>query len=172
MNNATGECHRELISSLSFRCFIPSFVADRWMSARRWRSLFGKVLLTLIRRRRMISLTRFAKCASTIVWVKNSEEHYLLCDDFKAALISNIWIESDLSPTIEEIMGRLEKAKKFAKIDFKGSLLANRIRWTIWKNSLWLIPLKACLFKSITDGHETANWCNFLTMLRTSSKWI
>ena len=75
--------------------------------------------LDSLQRQGIISPVEFAKCASPVVWVKKPNGRYRLCVDFKATLNSNIQADSYPLPTIEEIMGRMGNAKKFAKIDLK-----------------------------------------------------
>ena len=75
--------------------------------------------LDSLQRQGIISPIEFAKCASPVVWVKKPNGRYRLCVDFKATLNSNIQADSYPVPTIEDIMGRMDNAKKFAKIDLK-----------------------------------------------------
>ena len=77
--------------------------------------------LECLQRQGIISPVEFAKCASPVVWVKKPNGRYRLCVDFKATLNSNIQADSYPLPTIEEIMGRMGNAKKFAKIDLKSA---------------------------------------------------
>ena len=69
----------------------------------------------------IISPVEFAKYASPVVWIKKSNDRFRLCVDYKATLNPNMLSDAYPLPRIEEIMSKLEKASKFAKIDMKSA---------------------------------------------------